>query len=67
MKRVDNKTLSSRIREEYGTVKHFCKKHGISYHTYKNVAIGYKVSANLEKTLRSEGFIKEDECLGYVS
>ena len=67
MKRVDNKTLSSRIREEYGTVKHFCKKHGISYHTYKNVAIGYKVSANLENTLKSEGFIKEDECLGYVS
>lgn len=67
MKRVDNKTLSGRIREEYGTVKHFCKKHNISYHTYKNVAIGYKVSANLENMLRAENLLKKNECLGYVA
>lgn len=67
MKRIDNKTLSSRIREEYGTVAHFCKKKNISYHTYKNVAIGYKVSANLETMLREEKFLKENECLGYVA
>lgn len=67
MQRIDNKTLSNRIRDEYGTVKHFCEKHGISYHTYKNVAIGYKVSAKLEATLKNEGLIREDECLGYVA
>ena len=46
--RVDTKL----IREEWGTVKHFCKKKNVNYNTFKVWNSGYGTSKRLEKIFK---------------
>ena len=46
--RIDTK----RLREDWGTVKHFCKKKGVNYNTFKVWNAGYQDSKKLAKVFR---------------
>jgi len=48
---------TQKIREDYGTVKRFCKLHGINYNTYK-AWMGGADSSTVEKILRKAGYLR---------
>ena len=55
---VELTPLSRKIVDDWGTVKHFCKKHDINYNTFRYVVSGNGVSAPIVKVLKEHGYIK---------
>ncbi len=54
-------TINDRIREDYGTLTHFCRKNGINASTLKVVLSGYGSSKPLERKLKKMGYIKSED------
>jgi len=50
--------LNDKIREDWGTVTHFCKKHDINLNTFRVVMYGYGKSAPITNLLIKLGYIK---------
>jgi|GEM_PF-1762275 len=55
---LENLTISQRIKNDYGTLVFFCKKHGINLHTFKRVLYGYGTSTRIANLLIKLGYIK---------
>ncbi len=51
-------TLNDRIREDWGTATHFCKKHGINLNTFRVVIHGQGKSKPITDVLISYGYIR---------
>lgn len=51
-------TINDKIREEYGTIKRFCKIEGIKYNTLNVVLSGYGSSKPIAKRLKQLGIIE---------
>ncbi len=54
----ESMTINDRIREDYGTLTHFCRKNGINITTLKVVLSGHGTSKPLAKKLKKMGYIK---------
>ena len=63
MPRGEFTSLSQRIREDWGTVKHYCRKRGINPNTLKQVVYGYNASQQILDTLIADGYVKDREDL----
>jgi len=50
--------MTAAIKEDYGTVKRFCKLHDINYKTYNVVCSGYASSKKIVDALLKGGYIK---------
>ncbi len=50
--------ISKQIREDWGTVKHFCKKNDINHNTFDVVMNGVYKSKPIAKILIAYGYIK---------
>lgn len=57
------KTLTEKIKKDYGTVKHFCKKNSINWNTFKVVTGGKGTSDPIVKILVKHGYIESAEDL----
>lgn len=53
--------LTTRIREDWGTLRHFCKVHGINDNTLRVVRGGHGKSARVVKVLKDAGYIESEE------
>ncbi len=53
-----SRAMTKAIKEDYGTVKRFCKIHGINYRTYNVVCSGYSSSKKVTDALIKGGYIK---------
>lgn len=51
-------TVNDRIREDYGTLVHFCRKHNINISTLRVVLSGYGTSSPIANLLKKLGYIK---------
>ncbi len=54
----NNDTVTQKIRDDWGTLTHFCKKHDINIHTFKQVIYGFGTSSRIESILVENGYIK---------
>ena len=52
--------IAERIKDDWGTVTHFCRKNDINYNTLKSFISGFQRSLVLGETLREMGYILED-------
>jgi len=52
-------SITKKIKEKYGTVKHFCKLKGYNYGTFRTVLAGCAKSKRVENLLKEEGFLDE--------
>ena len=52
-------TLGDKIREDWGTVRFFCRKNKINYNTFGVVAQGAGVSKPITDLLISYGYIND--------
>lgn len=59
MTAIDDKTVSKKIKEDYGTVAFFCKKHDINIHTFRQVIYGYGTSTKIVNLLIKHKYIKD--------
>lgn len=50
--------ITEKIREQYGTLKHYAKIHGLHYELLKQVAQGLKVSKACVAQLKKDGFMQ---------
>jgi len=55
---LENLTISQKIKNDYGTLVFFCKKHEINLHTFKRVLYGYGTSTRIANLLIKLGYIK---------
>ena len=49
---------TEKIREDYGTIKRFCRLHGINPNTYNVVMSGFFPSKRIVNLLEKEGYLK---------
>ncbi len=61
------KELTVKIKNDYGTVKRFCKENDINYKTYNVVASGFASSERITQILISHGYIKDADELVKVN
>jgi hypothetical protein len=52
--------IAERIRDDYGTVTHFCRKHNINHNTFKSFINGYQRSLVLGDILKEMGYLLDD-------
>ena len=52
--------IAERIKDDWGTVTHFCKKNDINYNTLKSFISGFQRSTVLGDILKEMGYIKND-------
>lgn len=50
--------FTQKIKDDYGTVKRFCRIHDINYSTYNVVCSGYGSSKKVADALIEGGYIK---------
>jgi len=50
--------ISEKIQEDWGTLKHFCKKNSINYHTFRHVLHGRGTSTKISNILIANNYIK---------
>ena len=50
-----------KIRDDWGTLKHYAKKRGINYYTLRNVIYGLGNSQKIKNTLKKDGYIEDGE------
>ncbi len=55
--------LTNKIKERYGSLKHFCKENNINYSTYSNVVNNSRKSSRIVAILVEKGFIKDEKDL----
>jgi len=60
-KNFSQKTLSQKIKEDYGTLTFFCKKHQINISTFKIVIYGHGKSKRIVDILKTHKYIKNAE------
>jgi hypothetical protein len=61
MERKKKKPLkinSAKIRDEWGTIKRFCRVNGINYNTYKVVKSGNGTSPRIVRILKKYGYLE---------
>jgi len=51
--------LTHKIKEDYGTLRRFCKIHGINARTFNVVVGGFGTSAPIVSLLMEKGYIKD--------
>lgn len=51
-------SVSAKIKDDYGTLIHFCKKHDINIQTFKQVLYGYGKSKRIVTLLKKHKYIK---------
>jgi len=56
-----NLTISKKIKEDWGTVLFFCKRHKLNIHTFRQVLYGYGTSSKISNILIQKGYIKSKE------
>lgn len=52
-------SLTIKIKDKYGSLKHYAKIRGINYQYLRNQLSANKLSTNIEKILKEDGFIKD--------
>lgn len=52
-------TLTERIRQDWGTGTHFCRKHGLNYGSFALVIGGHRKSQKCVDALIAHGYIKK--------
>ena len=52
-------TLKEKIKDQYGTMRHFCRKNNVSYNSVKQVLVGNQKSQPVVDALLAKGFITE--------
>lgn len=52
-------TINDKIREDYGTLTHFCKKHNININTFRVVLSGAGKSTPIALLLVKLGYLKD--------
>lgn len=57
-KKREDMTVGEKIRDDWGTQKHFCKKHGFNPNTFQQVLLGHATSAPKTNLLIRYGYIK---------
>lgn len=60
-------TVNDKIREDYGTLTFFCKKHNLNINTFRVVLNGAGKSTPIAKLLVKLGYIKNMNELGKKS
>ena len=48
----DGLSITEKIKEDYGTVTFFCKKHNLNIHTFRQVIYGYGTSKKITDLLK---------------
>ena len=51
---MNRKEIVKKIKDEYGTVKHFCKKKGINYGSFRVYLAGKFDSERFKRILKEE-------------
>lgn len=51
-------SVSIKIKDDYGTLTHFCKKHSLNLQTFKQVLYGYSKSKRIVEILKKHKYIK---------
>jgi hypothetical protein len=51
-------SITEKIKEDYGTVTFFCKKHKLNIHTFRQVIYGYGTSKKIADLLKKHKYIK---------
>jgi len=59
--------ISEQIQDDWGTLKHFCKKNNINYHTFRHVLHGYGTSSKIVNLLKKHKYIKSADELKKVA
>ncbi len=54
----DGLSITEKIKEDYGTVTFFCKKHNLNIHTFRQVIYGYGTSKKITDLLKKYKYIK---------
>lgn len=52
-------SISAKIKNDWGTMTHFCKKNDINYNTFKVVLYGHATSNPIIEKLKKHGYIKD--------
>ena len=52
--KMNRKEIVKKIKDEYGTVKHFCKKKGLNYDSFRVYLAGKFKSKKIEAILKEE-------------
>ena len=60
---MNNLIVSKKIRNDWGTLTHFCRKNNIKINTFKQVLYGYAKSKKLTNLLIKYGYIKSQKDL----
>lgn len=55
--------VSKKIRNDWGTLTHFCRKNNIQINTFKQVLYGYGKSKKITDLLIKSGYIKTEKDL----
>ena len=55
------------MREDWGTITFFCKKHEINVHTFRQVIYGYGTSSRIVNILKKHKYIKSADELKKVA
>ena len=63
----DTLSLTQKIREDWGTITFFCKKHEINVHTFRQVIYGYGTSSRIVNILKKHKYIKSADELKKVA
>lgn len=51
--------ISNKIRDEFGTIKHYAKKRNLNYGSLRLVLSGNESVPYIEKILKKDGFLKK--------
>ena len=52
--------ISTRIKDDYGTVKFFCKKHDLNYNTVSAVIYGVQRSKKITKLFKELNYLRDE-------
>lgn len=65
-KNMTKNEVSAKIKQDWGTVSHFCKKHGLNFKTFRHVLYGYGSSKPIIELLKKHNYIKSADELKRV-
>lgn len=64
---MSKNSVSTKIKNDYGTLTFFCKKHDLNVQTFKQVLYGYGTSAKIIKILQKHKYIKSADELKRIA
>jgi len=62
-KNTKEPSLSEKIKNDYGTLVFFCKKHNLNINTFKQIIYGLGKSRRITKILKKHKYIKKKKDL----